>query len=79
MNLGIYDINGKKNTVSQTLSVAESTGIDYRVVDLGKHARDREMYFWFAPTARPGEVDAVYIDRIFLIRDFPKNERLGEL
>ncbi len=27
------------------------------------------MYFWAAPPERPGEVDAVYADRIFLVRE----------
>jgi hypothetical protein len=25
--------------------------------------------FWFAPPRRPGEVDAVYIDRVVVVRE----------
>jgi hypothetical protein len=69
LEIGIYDDQARKNIAYQHPSIAESVGADYRVFDLGTHVLNGGMYFWFAPPKRPGEVDAVYIDRVFLIRD----------
>ena len=41
-----------------------------RVVDAMKAQKlTKGMSFWIAPPKRPGEVKAVFVDRIFLIRD----------
>jgi hypothetical protein len=69
MEIGVYDNQTRKNIAYRRLSVEETVGTEYRVIDLGTHALNSGMYFWFAPPKRPGEVEAVYIDRIFLIRD----------
>ncbi|MEN6405830.1 MAG: DUF4838 domain-containing protein [Thermoguttaceae bacterium] len=69
LEIGIYDPKTRKKVGYRRLSVGESAGADYRVFDLGSHVLNDQMYFWVAPPKRPGEVDAVYIDRIFLIRD----------
>ena len=69
MEIGVYDNEAHKNVAYRRLSVGESVGADYRVIDLGKHVLNSGMYFWFAPPKRPGEVEAVYIDRVFLIRE----------
>jgi hypothetical protein len=69
MEIGIYDSEAKKNIAYQHPNVGEIVGTEYRVIDLGTHALNSGMYFWFAPPKRPGEVEAVYIDRVFLIRE----------
>jgi hypothetical protein len=69
MSIGIYDDRARKNIACRVVAVEESAGADYRVIDLGTHALTNEMRFWFAPPKRPGEVEAVYIDRVFLIRE----------
>jgi hypothetical protein len=69
MEIGIYDSEAKKNIAYQHPSVGETVGADYRIIDLGKHVLNSGMYFWFAPPKRPGEVEAVYVDRVFLIRE----------
>jgi len=51
------------------ISVEESAGETYNVFDLGSHEFDGGKYIWIAPPKRPGEVTAVYVDRIFLIRE----------
>jgi hypothetical protein len=38
------------------------------VFDLGSHDLSGSMYFWLAPPKRPGDVQHVYVDRVFLIR-----------
>jgi hypothetical protein len=67
LQTGIYDENANKYISNRNFSVGEIVGADYHVVDLGTHELTSTTRLWFAPPKRPGEVDAVYIDRIFLI------------
>jgi len=76
MTLGLYDSDARKGVMSKSLSVAQVAGKDYRLIDLGTHVLTPSMYFWFAPPQRPGEIEAVYVDRVFLVREGQgKNER----
>ena len=68
MTLGIYDTQQQRGVVQRQLTVQELHGTEYLTVDLGEHALTPAMYFWAAPPERPGEVEAVYVDRIFLVR-----------
>jgi hypothetical protein len=38
------------------------------VFDLGVHPLSSAMYAWVAPPQRPGEVTAVYVDRMIFVR-----------
>ena len=69
LTLGIYDTAAKKSVANRKLSVEETAGTAYHYVDLGVHALKPEMYVWVAPPKRPGEVTAVYVDRVLLIRE----------
>jgi hypothetical protein len=69
MTMGIYDGRDKRSLVHRRIEVAESAGSQYRVFDLGVHELREEMYLWIAPPRRPGEVDAVFVDRVFLVRE----------
>ncbi len=69
MTMGIYDAEARKGVSHRQISVEQSAGDTYRVFDLGSHNLDGGMYIWVAPPKRPGEVTAVYVDRIFLIRE----------
>jgi len=71
LRMGIYDDTGKRNLPARTISVAEATG-DYHVFDLGAYEMRGNMYAWMAPRERPGEVTAVYIDRVYLVREKAK-------
>lgn len=68
MTLGIYDGASKRNVVRRQLNVEAAAGTGYKTTDLGAWPLRSGMYFWAAPPKRPGEVTAVYIDRIFLVR-----------
>jgi hypothetical protein len=72
MTMGIYDSGQRKGVTGHTLSIEQAAGEQYQVFDLGTHALDGQMYFWAAPPERPGEVQNVYVDRLFLIREPPK-------
>ena len=69
MSLGIYDYENRKSVVSKTLSVANIRGPEYHWIDVGTLTLRPQLSFWFAPPKRPGEVDAVYIDRIVAVRE----------
>ena len=69
MTLGIYDSGSRRGVIQKTLSVVDIRGSEYHWIDLGAHPLRSRMYCWFAPPRRPGEVDAVYIDRIVVVRE----------
>lgn len=69
MTMGIYDTESKRGLAHRNVPVAEAAGDDYRVFDLGAHKLDGTVYVWVAPPGRPGEVTAVFVDRIFLVRE----------
>ncbi len=73
MTMGIYDGAAKKRVTHKIISVKDSVGQDYRIFDLDAHELHNRMYFWCAPPKRPGEVQAVYVDRIYLVRE--KNDK----
>jgi hypothetical protein len=69
MTLGVYDYKEKKGIVSKSIPVSEISGAEYHWVDAGTIALKPKHNFWFAPPKRPDEVDAVYIDRIVVVRE----------
>jgi hypothetical protein len=66
--MGIYDSAEKKSVTGRTITIDQAAGPEYRVFDLGRHELSGSMYVWLAPPKRPGEVQYVYVDRVFLIR-----------
>ena len=70
MTVGVYDDAVRRGIVSRKIPVKAVRGGEYRLVDLGVHTLGRLAYAWAAPVVRkPGEVDAVYVDRVFMIRE----------
>jgi len=71
MTLGIYDPQTRSGVAGKTLNVSEISGTDYHWVELSGVPINSAhgQYLWFAPPKRPGEVDAVYIDRIVVVRE----------
>ncbi len=69
MTMGIYDSANKQSVAHQSVTVEQSCGPEYHVFDLGSHSLSNSMYVWAAPPKRPSEVQSVYIDRIFLVRE----------
>ena len=68
MTMGIYDARERRSVVHRRIEVEEAAGSEYRVFDLGSHVLREDMYLWVAPPRRPGEVESVYVDRVFLVR-----------
>ncbi len=69
MAVGVYDAKAKRGLAQRQLEMAEAAGKEYRTIDLGVHPLTADCYLWVAPPQRPGEVDAVYVDRFFFIRE----------
>jgi hypothetical protein len=68
LTMGIYDARAKRGVAHKRLSVEQTAG-GYQTIDLGVHDLHGEMYAWVAPPKRPGEVTAVYVDRMFFVRE----------
>jgi hypothetical protein len=69
MTVGVYDDARRRGVVSRRIPAGAIRGSKYRLIDLGVHSLGKRMYAWAAPVVRNrGEVDAVYVDRVFLIR-----------
>ena len=69
MTMGIYDSAEKKSVTQQSVTVEQAAGASYHVFDLGSHLLSDSMYLWVAPPKRPGDVQSVYVDRVFIVRD----------
>ena len=69
MTLGIYDPKNKREVVHKVLPLADIRGNEYHWINLGVIPLKPKQYVWFAPPKRPGEVDAVYIDRVVIVRE----------
>ncbi len=69
MTMGIYDSQKRKSLAHRSVPVADVSNGEYRVFDLGTHDVDGGIYVWVAPTARPDEVQAIYVDRVYMIRE----------
>ncbi|MDR0609000.1 MAG: DUF4838 domain-containing protein [Planctomycetaceae bacterium] len=70
MTLGVYDYQEKKEVTSKSITVPKILGMEYQWIDMGSIALKPGHNFWFAPPKRPAdEVEAVYIDRIVVVRE----------
>lgn len=69
MTMGIYDSAEKQSVAQQSVTIQQAGGSAYRVFDLGSHSLSDSIYLWVAPSKRPDEVQHVYVDRVFIVRD----------
>lgn len=70
MTVGIYDDATRRSVVSKAVPVEVIRGKEYRTIDLGVHVLGPLTYAWAAPVVREkDEVEAVYVDRVFLTRE----------
>ena len=66
---GLYDSNRKAAGVSKDILVGQIRGNSYRVVEIGTGQVSDDMIFYVAGPNRPKEVEHVYIERIFAIKE----------
>lgn len=67
--IGLYDAAASKGLSAITETLDKAGDGEYRTYDLGAHEAKAGMYVWVAPVGKPDAVSAVYVDRIFLIRE----------
>ncbi len=66
--IGLYDDAHRRGVAGTIVQIEQSADGNYHVFDLGEHELTSEMYFWVSPLNNPASVDAVFVDRFFLIR-----------
>ena len=67
--MGLYDATARKGVVGLKAQLEQAGDGEYHTYDLGVQDLKGGMYFWIAPMNNPEQVEAVYTDRIFLIRE----------
>jgi len=68
MTSGIYDEKERKGVAHKSLDVPEIAGTEYKKIEFDFLPLTTTMYVWFAPPRRDGEVQAVYIDRVIVVK-----------
>ncbi len=66
--LGLYHTRTRRDVARKTVSLEQAADGKYHDYDLGVHALEPGMYFWVAPPGNAETVGAVYVDRIYLVR-----------
>jgi hypothetical protein len=68
-SFGIHDRNSGQNLVRETVNLDRAAGDDYRVYGAAVKELRPGMYFWVAPGGNADGVEAILVDRIYLVRD----------
>ena len=68
LTMGVWDAGERKSLGQKALSVNEVKGSEYKLIDLGEFPLKPSCSVWVAPPKRPGEVTAVYVDRMIVVR-----------
>ena len=66
---GIYDPSRSQSVAQISVSLADAADGRYHDYSLGRHPLELGMYVWVAPCNNPNDVEAVYTDRVFLVRE----------
>jgi hypothetical protein len=68
IRIGLYDTAAHATIGLIEPTIEESAGKEYKPFDLGVHKLGSTIYFWIAPSNNPDQVEAVYVDRVVLVR-----------
>jgi len=66
--MGLYDEKNRKEVARLVVKIEQAADGAYHAFDLGTHDVKPGMYFWVAPMNNPTEVNAIFVDRVFLVR-----------
>ncbi len=66
---GIWDFENRRSVANLAVSAAQIPDDAYHVYDLGAHKLTDRMYIWVAPAKNEKNVRAVWVDRMWLIRE----------
>jgi len=67
--IGLYDGAARRGLAAITESLDNAGDGEYRTYDLGAHEMKAGMYAWVAPMNNPDAVEAVFVDRMFFVRE----------
>ncbi|MCC6445630.1 MAG: DUF4838 domain-containing protein [Armatimonadetes bacterium] len=67
--LGIYDGEGGQVAFQQTVDLEAAGDGLYHIYDLGVHTLKPGMYFWASPPGSAETVEAVYVDRFYIVKE----------
>ncbi len=65
---GIYDVANKVGVASGKRECAEVPDDQYHTIEIGRARLHDQMYVWVAPPQNPDNVEAVWVDRIWLVQ-----------
>ncbi len=68
MLVGIYDEQNRKEIYKRMLTIKETAGKKYRLIELGKHRMTEGCYIWVAPLNNPKDVKSVFVDRFLYLK-----------
>jgi hypothetical protein len=68
-SLGLWDTTARKSAANLEVTLEQAGDGKYHAYDLGVHDIKPGLYLWVAPKGDPNAVDAVYVDRFFLVRE----------
>jgi hypothetical protein len=66
---GVYDRANRKHVGGIDVNLEEIEGEGYQTYKIAEASLHSGMYVWVAPPKRPGEVEAVWVDRMWLVRE----------
>ncbi len=66
---GVYDIANKLTIGGGGVTLEQIEGEGYQTYKLATGKLHNQMYIYVAPPRRPGEVQAVWVDRMWLVRE----------
>jgi len=65
---GIYDTESKQSLGGVTVQCADVEGSDYYVYEIATTQLSSSAYIWVAPGENGENVEAIFVDRMFLVR-----------
>ncbi len=66
---GLYDVANRKDVGGGRVEAKDVADADYHVYEVATAALHARMYLWVAPPGNPENVQAVWVDRFFLVRE----------
>ena len=66
---GVYDIKNRRTIGSTAVSIGDIKGDGYQTYKIATGKLHGQMYIYIAPTRRPDEVQAIWVDRMWLVKE----------
>ncbi len=67
--IGLYDGGARREVARRVVTIEQAADGKHHDYDLGTHELRQGLYFWVAPPGNADTVEAVYVDRIYLVRE----------